>query len=615
MWTIPVPGDEGTKPGPAPTPTKAEKVAKAADKITRDLGKPAPHTIPKEVVMQLPPALAGNPELLAIFTDPKKRAAFLREGLNIECRANLYSFFKYGWKVINSAPFEDGPHIRALCDHVQKQLEERAKALADPAYQIRAQALLINVPPRCLKSSILVYATAWAWLRWPTIKIMYLSSNPRVSQNGARWFRTIITSPWFQETFRPEWKIRTDQDALSDMGNTAGGTRIARGLDSAIVGEGCDWLCVDDPHDMTDSTDQVRATLDNYDAAVANRINDPRTSLRTFIMQRYVPGDFAARILSDKNLRTLHLRLPMEYEAPDIIECECGTCVGKNVYGWSDWRTKTGEILHPRFTREFLAGEFARLRAHGYAGQMQQRPSAKEGNQFKIGMWSWFQIANEFGAGTDGVSMTRPLGSKTDPALVLRRTHDGKLEADWVEVSVDPTGGSTSDDASGWGIVIIWGKANRRFIIDRTEGPATYLQGLKYIKRAIVDAANITGRWRGIKVVVEKKALGPAAIEQLRQAVGDGTLVDRLGHPIIAVIDIYDPGSQKKEVRAEFMEPMLDSGVMYLLDGQAWVPAYVGEFAAFPKGQRDDRVDATGQCLERHQRRISWADAFKKAGR
>ena len=613
LWPVPTPGDEGTRAAPAPKPKKP--TARDLDKLAAALDAPPPPPPPPPV--KIPPELAANAAFMAILSDPKKFAAARREFCEFVCRDRFYDFFKIAWSLVQPTKFEDGPHIKALCDHVQKQLEERAKAIADPTYQIKVQALLINIPPRCLKSSILVFATAWAWLKWPSLRIMYLSSNPRVSQNGARSFRTIITSSWFQETFRPEWKIRADQDALSDIGNTAGGARIARGLDSAITGEGSDWMIVDDPHDMKDSVEQVKTTIENYDGAVSNRINDPRTTIRTWIMQRFVPGDFSAHVLADKSMRTLHLRLPMEFEPPESIECECGTCVGENVYGWKDWRTTPGEILHPRFTREFLAGEFTRLRAHGYAGQMQQRPSAKEGNQFKIAMWNWFQIANEFGAGDNGAPLARPLGAKTDTALVLRRDpRDGKLDADWVEVSVDPTGGSTSEDASGWGIVIIWGKKERRFIVDRSEGPGTYLAGLKFIKRAIVDAANITGRFRGIKVVVEKKALGEAAIEELRKAIGDGSLVDKFGHPIIAAVEIYEPtGKGDKTQRAEFMEPMLDSGVMYLLDGAAWAGAYVGEFAAFPRGQRDDRVDATGQCLERHQRRMSWADAFKKAGR
>lgn len=215
------------------------------------------------------------------------------------CMESLFAFFTRAWEVTNpGTKLESGRHIQAMCDHIQWQLEDRARAINEPTFVMRAQNLLINVPPRSLKTSVLVFATVWCWLRWPAMRILYLSANPRVAQDGARSARDLIVSDWLQRTFRPSWTLREDQEALISFGNTSGGARVSRGLNSMITGEGADWICIDDPHDMRDSDYEIGVTIAGYDSAVANRINDPRTSIRTAIMQRYREFDFSGHVLA-----------------------------------------------------------------------------------------------------------------------------------------------------------------------------------------------------------------------------------------------------------------------------------------------------------------------------
>jgi hypothetical protein len=48
---------------------------------------------------------------------------------------------------------------------------------------------------------------------------------------------------------------------------------------------------------MADTENEITKTVDDYNAAVANRINDPRTSIRTAIMQRFRERDFSGHVL------------------------------------------------------------------------------------------------------------------------------------------------------------------------------------------------------------------------------------------------------------------------------------------------------------------------------
>jgi len=298
----------------------------------------------------------------------EQQTEMLRELDRDACLASLAEMVQLAFLVIlPGVELEWGRHLQAVCDHVQWQLEDRWATIQDRSRtrKLKVQNLVVNLPPRSLKTIILTIATVWAWLRWPSLKIMYLSANPRVASTSARMARDLMRHHWFRTTFATRWsteyidrkenritedkweaanpvddklwELRTDQDALSDLGNTKGGVRISRGLSSTITGEGCDWLCIDDPHDMRDSIAKVDKAVEDYDSSVHNRLNNPLTGIRTLIMQRGRPNDLAAKLIRDRAPGLLHLRLPTEYEAPDgKVECECSTCTGVNAFGWQD---------------------------------------------------------------------------------------------------------------------------------------------------------------------------------------------------------------------------------------------------------------------------------------
>lgn len=218
--------------------------------------------------------------------------AYVAEG----CRRSLARFVREAFPVVETQPLEWGKHLDAMTSHIQWQLQDRGRAIVDPSFEMRAQNLVINVPPRCLKTVTLTLANVWAWLHWPDMRILYLSANPRVAIESARMARDLILSPWFQGTFRPRWRLRLDRDAITSFGNTAKGSRVSRGLESTVTGEGADWQCIDDPHDVRDSRLEIEKAVAGYKGAVANRVNNPRTSIRTAIMQRVHELDWTAQV-------------------------------------------------------------------------------------------------------------------------------------------------------------------------------------------------------------------------------------------------------------------------------------------------------------------------------
>lgn len=481
---------------------------------------------------------------------PELRRRIARAARAELARRSLAEFIRQSWHVTNpGVRYEHGRHIDVIAAHVQRQLEDWARARVDPTYVQPGKDLVIGIPPRCLKSTIVaVCATAWAWIHWPGIKIGCLSVNPRVSFRDALAARALILSDWYQQSFAPTWSIRDDQNAVGNFANTAGGSRNARGFDSNVVGEGFDWLIVDDPHDPRDSSAAVAKVLDGWDVAVGSRVTDARVSIRTGIMHRVTEGDFSEHVLGQG---WAHLCLPMEFEPeratagpyPDLP---------------TEWRTVAGESLHPeRFPPEVIAKIKVERGSYAYAAQYQQRPAPLAGGMIQR---AWFK----------------------------RFTMADAPPFEWTTISVDATFGSVGDGADNVGLLVVAGAGPKRYVLNDASRKMSFLDTIAAIKALLVTYPQVK------RILVEKAAAGGPITEVLRKEISEGAL--RL--VVIEEINPRDHGKKTDRVVASL--PQLEAGMVHLLDGASWVDAFVGEHGLFPNGQHDDRVDALSQLLIRY---------------
>jgi predicted phage terminase large subunit-like protein len=153
-------------------------------------------------------------------------------------------FVKMAWAALHPGEaLEWSHHHDALCDHVQWMLEGWMCKKADPSYVQPCRQMVVSLPPTTLKTELLmVFAPAWMWVRWPAWRVLCLSCNPRVALDSAVASRRVIESPWYRQTFQPDWKLLDDQNAKSDFGTTAGGKRQSHGMSAAVVGEHADCV-------------------------------------------------------------------------------------------------------------------------------------------------------------------------------------------------------------------------------------------------------------------------------------------------------------------------------------------------------------------------------------
>lgn len=367
----------------------------------------------------------------------------------------------------------------------------------------------------------------------------------------------------------------------------------------------------DDPHDAAQVNSPVmrQAAITKWDDALYNRVNDGRVACRVIVMQRLHIEDLAGHIL-DKDSKDIAKQNWCRIVIAS--EFEPGFTFASPI-GWQDPRKEPGELLWPgRFPRKKLDEELARLMPRGYAAQHQQRPDSDATVGFLLEWWSWYTRKDHIVP----LHWQRPDGAKQDVAFDLPLNRDESLDVDWVCVSVDPSGGSLEEGASSVGITIIAGKKEKRFIIDDcTPGPRKFLDQVEDVKKAVATAVRKTGK-RSIRVLVELKAYGGAALEVMERAVktGEYGLVD--GKTVMITFEPYEVKASdgSKEQRGMALEPDLFSGAIHLPEGAPWLTAFLAEFRRFP-AEPNDRVDSVAQCIERFRKRIGWAETFKKVGK
>lgn len=284
------------------------------------------------------------------------------------CKDSLYEFVRMSWSIVEpDVEFVDGWHIHAICRYLEA------------IYNNELGDLIINVPPRHMKSLLVdVFFPAWVWTKSPAKKFLCMSYAESTIAEHTKKCKKLVKSQWYQERFDVPMELSPDTD--TKFANKRGGFIYSFGFGGAYTGQGCDFLLIDDALKASDADSEAerKGVNKDYDDAVANRLNDPKTGHRIIIMQRLHQIDLVGHLLEEKKLPFEHLVLPAEYEGERF----------QSSIGFVDPRTENGQLLwEERFDTNWLANEKLRMTERGVAGQLQQRPSPAGGFIFKK---KWF---------------------------------------------------------------------------------------------------------------------------------------------------------------------------------------------------------------------------------
>ena len=127
-----------------------------------------------------------------VIVDPVQQ---LKDLDRAEYEDSLYMFLRQAWKYIDSSPWTDGWPIEAVAEHLQAVVDGDIRRL------------IINIPPRCGKSSITSVAfPAWTWAQeqksatsGPGVQFLHASYAQQLTLRDSVKCRRLIESPWYQD--------------------------------------------------------------------------------------------------------------------------------------------------------------------------------------------------------------------------------------------------------------------------------------------------------------------------------------------------------------------------------------------------------------------------------
>lgn len=477
---------------------------------------------------------------------------------SVQLSQSFRAFAEAAWPLIEPmTAFVPGPHLNALCFHLQAVTEthERLSALtpseiaSDVEQPADIRRLLITIPPRMAKSTIVaVLWPAWEWTRNPSLRYLTASYNGDLALRDAVRSRRIITSAWYQERWGYLYAMSSDQNVKGRYENDRSGSRQAVGVGGGATGAGGQRVIVDDPHNLADAHNPraIAATVQWFTEVMSTRRNDARRDAFVVIQQRVHEHDLAG-VLIELGGWT-HLNLPMEYAGDDT----------PTPLGWRDWRTETGEFLAPgRYGAVEKAETVMLLGEVGYAGQYQQRPVPLGGAIFHDSDWQRYT--------RESLPPMHRVVAFADTAHKTGREHDYTAIALWGEA------------ANGWFLLdLVWGRWEFPDLLARItatwdrwrSGPA----GLRPSTLVVEDASSGTAI---IQTIQTQTRIPVASYRADRDKVSRAYAVSNL----LAAGKLFVPASDAEGV------------------GEFDVQGFVDEHTVFPRGMHDDRVDTTTMAL------------------
>ncbi len=483
------------------------------------------------------------------------------ERLALLAEISLYEFLKQAWPWIEgNTPFVEGWHLKVICEHLEAVADRRIKNL------------LINMPPRCSKSTLVSIAfPAWQWLHNPSERFLFASYSFSLASRDSQKCRALIQSPWFQKNWGHRFKLSKDQNTKKRFDNTAMGYRIATSSGSGITGEGGSMLITDDPNNAADGESDVHRAnrLEWWNIVWSTRLNDRNNDCRIVVQQRVHEGDISGNILNhDESKEWTCLILPMEFE----LARRSKTIILPSTNGkiWQDPRTKEGELLWPE---KFDAAAIKSLKndlgsEYRVAGQLQQRPSPAAGGILKKNWFCWWKF-----------------------------DHLPKIEfvlQSW-DTALNGNEMSAFSACTTWGVFYDQYNIENIILLSVWRGRVEYPDLRERAKRLFYDYRDTgtlmpTGNPRPVDMcLVEAKATGDPLINDLNRS---------------GIIAIPFMPKGDKIARVRFITPLIEGGRVWLMaKGPSYdrlVP-FADEFlesaAKFPNADSRDLVDTMTQAL------------------
>lgn len=157
--------------------------------------------------------------------------------------------------------------------------------------------LIINLPPRMLKSMIFSVAPAYLLGRYPTRWMICASYSDAIAAKLANDFRTLLNAAWYAQVFGALDLIKTME---TETATAAGGFRLTTSVGGSLTGRGGDLIIIDDPLNASEAASTASRERVNewFTTAVLSRLDDQRRGIIVVVMQRLHVDDLSGVLLA-----------------------------------------------------------------------------------------------------------------------------------------------------------------------------------------------------------------------------------------------------------------------------------------------------------------------------
>ncbi|RWD29877.1 MAG: hypothetical protein EOS34_27435 [Mesorhizobium sp.] len=267
-------------------------------------------------------------------------------------------------------------------------IELMAQRIEDTVLRRSSGKLVINLPPRHLKSYTAIATIAWYLGKFTNREVMLVTHSQGLSRDLAAKCVAMMRTSAYAEIF-PGLQISGDRQSTMDFRTTAGGGLLAGSFETRMTGRGADLLLIDDALSAQEAESQAsrEAVINSFDSVFSTRGNNPAWKSVVSIGHRVHTDDLPGYLLTQGYE---HLKLPFRAEADELI-----------VSGEIEYRREKGQVLQPsRYTPAVIASDIETLAPHVFATQYQQRPTARESGVLKA---AYFPLENSLPAGGDTI--------------------------------------------------------------------------------------------------------------------------------------------------------------------------------------------------------------------
>ncbi len=445
-----------------------------------------------------------------------------RKALHCALREDFCIFLRKAFHDVHGVSLKWNWHHEVICDDLMA------------AYRGEERRLIINVPPRSLKSFICSVAfPAWLMGRNPRIKIIGVSYAQDLANKFSREQRMLMMQSWYQEVF-PNARINPKKAGEGEFELLGGGFRLATSTGGTLTGRGADLIIIDDPIKPQDAlSETMRTNANNWiDSTLMTRLDDKQRGIMVMIMQRLHEEDSTGHLLEKDGWQHRSF-------AAIAMEDECWKLRNGVMH-----RRKTGELLHPQHEPQSVLDDLKRdLGALHFNAQYQQMPTSFGGNMLQKEWFCYF----------DG-----------QPPIDSRR----------FVISADTA--MKEGAANDWSVLTVWQMDKNAYYLVHLDRQKMDFPKLRHCLLYLRDVFHVR------TILIEDTGSGTALMQQLRHEKINCTAIKPIGDKIERLASASIAFEQRR---------------LFFPQNASWLPELERELLGFPRTKHDDQVDSVSQFL------------------